>query len=357
MRLLIFLSIICWFSIMNINANEVNDNEIYYPPYWHLAPSSLADFPLINGSSYQYRLINPWSYIHRLGLYKILINITTPYMPFCSSSNASNILFALPSQFGWQFRSNRLFTHGALMISKNSWWGSANYYLAVIPFLVAMDVGLITREPFRIVGQENFCTNSSECFDQIPDAMVKWNRFFYHLEQSSSCIGSNNIDDRIIEKCYLTYMWSAYTSTIYNALPLVKSKLKYLPSKVEKTFGLSWGKLINLISMTRKNTNLYETIKNQRRFSPFRFLTEADRTAKSKDLPDSVNKSLKILFSFRFDRLSFMEKVWRRLTCNYDARIYAQLTLDTMGESKLVALYYLTRTAINAFVFKCDCFY
>ncbi|CAF0816785.1 unnamed protein product [Rotaria sp. Silwood1] len=357
MRIIIFLSIIFWLSIINTNADEIHNKEIYYPPYWDQAPSSLNDFPLINGSSSQYRLINPWSYIHRLGLYKILINVTTPYMPFCSSSNASNILFALPSQFGWQFSSNRLFTYDEMMISTTSWWGSANYYLAVIPFLVAMDVGIIKREPFRIFREENFCTNSSECFDQIPDAMIQWYRFFYHLKQSSSCIGNKKIDGRIMDKCYLTYMWLAYTSTIYNALPLVESKLQYLPSKVEKTFGLSWAKLINLISMTRKNTNLYETIRNQRRFSPFRLLKDSDRSATSKDLPDSVNKSLKILFSFRYDWLSFIENVWRRLTCNYDARVYAQHTLDTMGVSKLVAFYNLIRAAINAFLYRCDSFY
>ncbi|CAF0809679.1 unnamed protein product [Rotaria sordida] len=357
MRILIFFSIISWFSIININADEVIDEESFYPPYWYLAASSLDDFPLINGSSFQYRLIDPWSYLHRLGLYKILINITTPYMPFCSSSNASNILFALPSQFGWLFSSNRLFTYGTMRISTHSWWASANYYLSVIPFLVAMDIGLIKREPFRIIQRENFCTNFSECFNQIPDAMIQWYRFFYHLQQSSLCIGHKKIDKRIIDKCYLTHMWIAYKSSIYNSLPLVTSKLQYLPTNVEKSFGLGWAKLINLISMTRKNTNLYETIKNQRRFLPFRMLRKSDRKADSKDLSDSVNRSLKVLFSFRFDWLLFIEKVWGRLTCNFDSRLNAQYTLDTMAVSKLVALQYLAKTTFYAFFYKCDRLY
>ncbi|CAF3158303.1 unnamed protein product [Rotaria socialis] len=106
--------------------------------------------------------------------------------------------------------------------------------------------------------------------------------------------------------------------------------------------------------MTRKNTNLHETIKNQRKFSPFRILLESDRSAKSKDLPETVNKSLKVLMSFRFDWLSFIEKVWTRLTCNYEARVYAQYTLDTMGESKLVVLKNLAEAITNASLHRCD---
>ncbi|CAF4357365.1 unnamed protein product, partial [Adineta steineri] len=113
----------------------ITNNEISYPTLWQTVPESLTEYPLVDDdyNSSQYRLIDPWFYPHRLGLYKILINITTPLMPFCSSSNASNILFALPSQFGWQYDSNRLFTNGTLNISLNSWWASANYYLSVIP--------------------------------------------------------------------------------------------------------------------------------------------------------------------------------------------------------------------------------
>jgi hypothetical protein len=351
MSMLIFFSTVL--LIFNINADTIVDKEIFYPPLWDIAPSSLSEYPLIDNS---YRLIDPWFYPHRLGLYKILINITTPFMPFCSSSNASNILFALPSQFGWLFRSNRLFTNGTMNISTNSWWASANYYLAVLPFLAAIDLGLITKEPFQIVQYDNFCSSSSECFHQIPNAMAQWHLFFLRLQRSPLCIKNQEIDQRIIDKCYLGEAWTAYKSTITNALSLVESKLTYLPSDVEKLFGLTWARLINIISMTRKNTNLYETIKNQRQFLPFRMLNETDRYAHSNDLPDSVNKSLEVLFSLRFDWLTFIEKIWERITCNYEGRLYAQYTLDTMGLSKFVALHYLVKATINAFLHQCDRF-
>jgi len=350
-----FLVVIVLFFNIHVNADTINDKEIFYPPFWDTAPASLTEFPLINDSSSQYRLIDPWFYPHRLGLYKILINTTTPFMPFCSSSNASNILFSLPSQLGWQFSSNRLLTNGTMNISTNSWWASANYYLSVIPFLVAVDIGLITpNEPFRIIRQDGFCSNFSECLHQIPNAMAQWHLFFLQLLQSTTCVANKKLNQRIIDKCYLAPIWLAYKSSIYNALPLIESKLDYLPSEVEKLFGLSWAKFLNLISMTRKNTNLYEAVKNQRKFLPFRMLKESDRTAHSNDLPDLVNKSLKVLFSFRFDWLSFIERIWERITCNYEARIYAQYTLETMAESKLLAYRYLAKATINAFLYKCD---
>lgn len=351
MRLLIILSIL--YILLDNNKILAEDN--FYPPYWHLAPSSLSEFPLINDSISSYRLIDPWYYPHRLGLYKILINITTPYMPFCSSSNASNILFALPSQFGWLFNSNRLFTNRTMSISVDSWWASANYYLSVIPFLVAYDLDLISKESFQIIQYENFCSDSIQCFRQIPKAMAQWHLFFHRLQRASStCVKNRQINQEILDKCYLKEVWLAYKSTIYHSLPLVESKLNNLPSNVEKFFGLAWGKLINLISMTRKNTNLYETVQNQKKFLPFRMLNQSDYSSNSNDLPDTVNRSLKILFEFHFEYLPTIEKFWERITCNYQSRVYAQYTLDTMGISKILALRYLTQAIFNAYFYSCD---
>jgi hypothetical protein len=55
------------------------------------------------------RLIDPWLYLDRLGLYKIFVQATTPYMRFCLSIfEECNLLFGLAAQFD----TNRLFTNG-----------------------------------------------------------------------------------------------------------------------------------------------------------------------------------------------------------------------------------------------------
>ena len=351
-RFLVYFQWICLHFIY-LQANQNFQGEIFYPPLWQSAPVSVDDFPLVvetRNTSCNYRLIDPWFYPHRLGLYKILIDRTTPRMPFCLSSNASNILFALPSQFGWQFESNRLFTNGTLNISTNSWWASANYYLSVIPFLAAIDVGLIeTNQTFRIVSVENFCSTSNECFNQVPKAMKKWHEFFRSLQKPVGIF-----DERTLDQHYLGPLWAAYQTSIECALPLVQSKISFLPSSAERTFGLGWSRLIRLIAMTRKNTNLYETLKNQRNFLPRRILNDKDRSLSADDLPELVRKSLKMMFSFNFDWIQVIEAIWERVTCNYEGRIYAQRTLESMAQSKIVALKYFIQAVINTLLFQCD---
>ena len=342
-------------SMLSAHALTISDHDALYPPLWQHAPASLIDYPWeTNDTASTSRLIDPWLYSHRLGLLKILINVTTPLMPFCSSSINSNVLFALPSQLGWLFHSNRLFNNDTEYISTDSWWASANYYISVVPFLVAADIGLIDQHAFRLVRQENFCSDIVECRTQVPDVVAQWHRFFHHLQQSNSCIANETVDERVIDKCYLAPMWSAYESSISHALPLVESKLELLPSEAERLFGQSWARLVHLIAMTRKSTNLMDTLQNQRQFLPFRLLTEADLPPRASDLPASVNRSLTFLFSFRFDWLSVVEKIWQRITCNYPARVNAQQTLDTMAVSRSEALHYLLKAAWSAFSNDCN---
>lgn len=270
-------------------------------------------------------------------------------MPFCSSSNASNILFALPSQFGWQFESNRLFTNGTLNISTASWWASANYYLAVIPFLAAADAGLIPSEAFQIVQHEDFCSNSTECLSQVPKAMKQWRIFFTQLQGSVQ-----STDGRTIDNHYLAPMWSAYKASIESALPLIEAKLTLLPSKVEQFFGRAWSRLLNLIAMTRKNTNLYETLKNQRSFLPSRMLNDSDREMQLNDLPYLVKNSLEVLFAVQFDWLAFIEAIWEKMTCNYEGRVYAQQAIESIAKSKLTTVKYISQALLSAVIFQCD---
>ncbi|CAM4847770.1 unnamed protein product [Rotaria magnacalcarata] len=120
-------------------------------------------------------------------------------MPFCSSSNTSNILFALPSQFGWQYDSNRLFTNNTLAMSLDSWWPAANYYLSVIPFLTDVDVGIIPHESFRIIKYEHFYSNSSDCSHQVAKSMKQWKKCFVQLKQLHKTIDETIIDDKILD--------------------------------------------------------------------------------------------------------------------------------------------------------------
>jgi hypothetical protein len=343
--------------IFSSNTSNTNEN---LPTLWNEAPSSIADYPLVYNCSTssivrerECRLINPWLYLDRLGLYKILINTTSSLMPFCSLSNVENILFGLPSQFSWQFNSNRLFSNGTKNISTDSWWASANYYLSVIPFLAAVDAGVIQQGIFQIVQHENFCSNSNECFRQIPEAMSKWRLFFTNLSQSNYC-KIDHIDNRIIDKCYLGPMWSAHVASIEHALPLIASKVPLLPSYNEQRFGLGWANLVGFIGMSRENTNLLNTNKYQDEFLPKRILRNDDQPPHCPDLPKTVNQGLELLFSIRTEWYPELTKLWKEATCNYESRQDAQRVIETVAISKTEAASYYTEAIIKSHLFQCD---
>ena len=330
------------------------------PTSWTLAPSSLADYPWTNECTTssnatvdKCRLIDPWNYDDRLGLYKMMIDATTPLMPFCSSSNVWNILFGLASQFSWQFDSNRLFSNGTRQVSTSSWWGSANYYLSVIPFLAAVDVGLIEQGPFRIVQRDNFCSTSSQCFAQTPQAMLAWRRFFSNLILAKKC-GDIQDDTRAIDQCYLAPMWSAHISSIESALPLIQSKLLLLPSSNEQRFAMSWANLVAFIAMSRKNTNLPETDRYQREFLPQRLLTDADHPPHCLDMSRNVNDALALLFSIRLSWYEPLKVLWKPATCNFEARQDAQRVLETVAVHKFTASAFYLKAVQNSLKYECD---
>jgi hypothetical protein len=333
-----------------------NTNELL-PTLWDEAPSSITDYPLVHNCSNgqtDCRLINPWFYLDRLGLYKILINKTSSLMPFCSLSNTANILFGLPTQFSWQFNSNRLFSNGTQQVSIDSWWASANYYLSVIPFLAAVDMNVIrSQDPFQIVQYGNFCSNSDQCFHQIPDAMIKWRFFFGNLSQPNYC-KTDHVDNRIIDKCYLGPMWSAHVASIENALPLIASKVPLLPSDNEQRFGLGWANLVGFIAMSRENTNLSNTYTYQNEFLPSRILTNEDNPPHCPDLPKTVNQALEFLFSIRPEWYPELTKLWKQATCNYESRQDAQRVLEKVSISKTEAAAYYSEAVIKSHLYPCD---
>ncbi|CAF0863173.1 unnamed protein product [Adineta steineri] len=341
------LIITIYLVIISSNANE------RLPKLWNEAPSSISDYPFVKNNSTASHLINPWLYLDRLGLYKILIITTTPLMPFCSLSNASNILFGLPAQFSWQFDSNRLFSNGTQQISTDSWWASANYYLSVIPFLAAVDVGIIQQGSFQIVKQGNFCSNSDECFRQVPEAMIKWRQFFSNLSQPNYC-KNDHIDDRIIDKCYLNLMWSAHVASIEHALPLIASKVSLLPSYNEQQFGLGWANIVDFLGMSRENTNLSKVNTYQDEFFPERMLTANDKPPHCSDLSKTVNQALELLFSIREEWFPELRILWKRATCNFESRQDAQHVIETVAISKSTAAAYYSEAILKSYLHKCD---
>jgi len=85
----------------------------------------------------------------RLGLYRQLIERLNPHGHFGTQDELSPF-WGYASQLAWQSRSGRL--GSGHTIADGSWWGACNYALSVVPYVAAMDLGLVPRLPISAPG-------------------------------------------------------------------------------------------------------------------------------------------------------------------------------------------------------------
>ncbi|NXE08252.1 LEG1H protein, partial [Lophotis ruficrista] len=277
--------------------------EDVYPPLWDLAPENLLDF-LVKGNKI---VINAWNYQERLGVYKNLLSSSAKYFTAFGSQNFANILWGLPLQHGWQFRTGRLadpsgetscgYEGGDLLcISVRSWWSCMNYYLAVIPFLGAVDAGLFGQLPYEVEilppeeRTADFCYSVADCRSRIPKLMDDWKAyfqvnnfpFFFHIFPAT--VSSFKVDDA------LRLMWKAHVASIAYALPKFQDSLKDL-SDPEASFGEDWANGVDFIAATHFSTDLLTT-NNFQDFLPQRMLTEEDDLPSISDFSPQQNRVL-----------------------------------------------------------------
>ncbi|XP_009930206.2 protein LEG1 homolog isoform X1 [Opisthocomus hoazin] len=277
--------------------------EDAYPPLWDLAPENLLDFLVKDNKIF----INAWNYQERLGVYKNLLNSSAKYFTAFGSQNFGNILWGLPLQHGWQFRTGRLvdpsnvtscgYEDGDILcISVRSWWSCMNYYLAVIPFLGAVEAGLFGQLQYEIEilpseeRRADFCYSVADCRSQIPELMDKWKAYFEYLLStehkavSPVTFSSFDLDDA------LHLMWQAHVASIAYALPKFQDSLKDL-SDPEANFGEDWANAVDFIAATHFSTDFLST-NNFQVFLPQRMLVEGDVLLPISDFSPQQNRVL-----------------------------------------------------------------
>ncbi|NXS82870.1 LEG1H protein, partial [Erpornis zantholeuca] len=278
-------------------AQSENDGtgEDAYPPLWDLAPESLLDFPVKDNKI----VISAWNYRERLGVYKSLLSASAKYFGAFGPQNSGNILWGLPLQHGWQFHTGRLadpsgvtscgYENGEhLCQSVRSWWSCMNYYLAIIPFLGAVEAGLFGQLPYEIEilppeeRKDDFCYSVKDCWSHMPKLMDDWKAFF-EVNKGSAAF-SFKLDDA------LGLLWKAHTTSIAYALPKFQDRLKYL-SDPEANFGKDWSNAVDFIGATHFLTDL-PTTNNFQAFLPPRMLVEGDVLPSISDFTPEQNKVL-----------------------------------------------------------------
>ncbi|XP_039180854.1 protein LEG1 homolog isoform X3 [Crotalus tigris] len=301
--------------------------EDTFPPLWHLVPENIEDYPIRNHKT----VINVWNYLERLGLYKILLKSSAKYFSGLGPNNVNNILWGLPLQHGWQYRSGRLadpfnstgcghMDRESLCISEFSWWACMNYYLAAIPFLGALDSDFFEELPNEVElmppdkQREHFCLSTAECNTQIPKVMSAWRDFFKYL--LSTAPNSETASSPLFsEDEALGYMWKAHTLSISSAFRKCQKSLSYF-SGPESNFGEAWSTTVNFLAATHFPTNFNVTNNFQTGFPP-RILLEGDKVPFIDDFTLLQNKVIFLLESLHTTNkntdLNWLRRILRKM--------------------------------------------
>uniref|UniRef100_UPI00398E34F3 liver-enriched gene 1, tandem duplicate 1 n=1 Tax=Pristiophorus japonicus TaxID=55135 RepID=UPI00398E34F3 len=317
-----------------------------YPQLWDNVPDSLDGFVTIHNKT----VINPWNYLERMGMYKILLSVTAKYMNNFGPGNTGNVLWGLPLQHGWQFKTGRLAdpsnvsscghqTGDSLCISTRSWWSCMNYYLATIPFLGAVEAGFFDEWPFEVEilppeeHMGDFCYNTADCHALIPDTMTKWTTFFQLLKNTKD-ISQNTLSPNISpeEDNIWHHMWIAHVASIEAALTKFSERLRYI-SAPEAQFGVSWGSAVEFIAATHFHTNFNQTNIFQA-YLPQRMLLANDKAPSIPDLSKEENwtlLALDILYKGNKMTDGWLLKVWRRSMCSERGRAEGRYLLENIA--------------------------
>ncbi|NWX35352.1 LEG1H protein, partial [Notiomystis cincta] len=322
------------------SENDVAADDVY-PPLWDLAAETLLDFPVRDNKI----VINAWNYQERLGVYKSLLNASAKYFGAFGPQNSGNILWGLPLQHGWQFRTGRLadpsgvtscgYENGEFLCqSVRSWWSCMNYYLSIIPFLGAVEAGLFGQLPYEIEilppeeQKDDFCYSVKDCWSRMPKLMDDWKAFFEHQAVSSASFSSFKLDDA------LGLMWKAHTSSIAYALPKFKDSLKYL-SDPEANFGVDWSNAVDFIAATHFYTDL-PTTNNFQAFLPQRMLVEGDVPPSISDFSPQQNKvlvSLRALHKTNKLTGGLLLKLWKKAMSTEAGRKLGRKLIENLASS------------------------
>ncbi|XP_005237048.3 LOW QUALITY PROTEIN: protein LEG1 homolog [Falco peregrinus] len=346
------------------SKNDATREDVY-PPLWDLAPESLLNF-LVKDNKI---VINAWNYQERLGLYKNLLNSSTKYFTAFGSQNFGNILWGLPLQHGWQFRTGRLadpssvtscgYEDGDLLcISVRSWWSCMNYYLAVIPFLGAVEAGLFGQLPYEIEilppeeRRADFCYSVADCRSHIPKLMDDWKAYFeYLLSTEHKAVSSATFSSFSLDGA-LHLMWKAHVASIAYALPKFQDSLKYL-SDPEKNFGEDWANAVDFIAATHFSTDLLTTHSFQA-FLPQRMLIEGDALPSISDFSPQQNSVLLSLRALhKANRLTggLLLKLWQKAMSTEAGRKMGRKLIEELAMSQkfdLVGIHNFERSRFDS---------
>ncbi|KAJ8008980.1 hypothetical protein DPEC_G00084060 [Dallia pectoralis] len=332
------------------NAALITENGL--PILWDQASSQLSDLPQADNVV----TVNPWNYLHRMSLYRIMLSSTNRYMGSIGSTEADSPLWGLPLQLGWKLRSGRLVdptgatTCGQevdpMCISAKSWWSCVNHHLLVVPFLAGVRKGVIGDGFLQVQMQapaesaEVYCISFADCSATHPDLMTKWENFFDTLKNMSE----SEISDFEKRDQILGAYWAGQQQSLKTASSSCKEKMSAYSSP-EVLFANNWMNSADYVAATYFLSNINNSVLFMSPL-PSRVLKEGDSPPNIADLSSEENHTL-YMFDWmnRMNRYLFgsLVKMWRSAMCSDKAREKGrELLQDLVQNPKFAASTFLS---------------
>ncbi|XP_070782433.1 protein LEG1 homolog [Enoplosus armatus] len=297
------------------------------PILWAQTAGQVTDLPIQNGILTP----DPWHFLHRMSLYRLLIAATDPFMGSMGTNATDSPLWGLPLQLGWMLTSGRLAdptgattcglqTGDTMCVSTQSWWGCVNYFASVLPFLSAAQQGFMgegVQVQMQVPeGVEDYCTTYADCAARFPDAMTKWDAFFQGLKSATeSPLPESEKKDALLGLYWVAQMASTYASATCNA-----RQSHY--SSAEVSFAKSWLNSAEYVSAAHFQSNMEKSALFMAPL-PSRILQEGDVAPNIADLSTEENHTLST-FSWMNTINTFLGgtlvRMWKSAMCSVDSR-------------------------------------
>ncbi|KAI2652396.1 Protein leg1a [Labeo rohita] len=372
-----FIRTVVAFTLLAVLGQAAVVTENGLPFHWDKAPNELSKLDTVDGVIQ----VKPWDYLQRMALYKLLINSTDPYMSSMGPGEKQNPLWSLPLQLGWKLRSGRLTDPSSgssstcglessepVCISPQSWYACVNYYLSVLPFLAAVQTGVIGKGEIQLKIEvpadvaQDYCSSYTDCSTKHPDAMTKWENLFQVNDLPPPCftvaslisvllalsstldkrpdlgnvlslkdISHSDETDLIKKDKILGLLWAAEEASLQTASSACSERQK-LYSSPEVRFGQSWLSSAAYVAAV----NFHANIERSEKFMaplPSRVLQESDKPPHIADLSAEENHTLYIfgwMHSVNQLLSGSLLNLWRSAMCSLQAREKGQSLLQDL---------------------------
>lgn len=247
-------------------------------------------------------MIDPWLIADREYICQELLNGTRIPTLF-GEDNLGNVLWGLVIQTQWQISSRRQQYKTSQRIDEFAWFADINYQLIAVPYLVAMNLGLV--QPTKLAPpQSNSPAKFPITFETIVSEIADcWTEFF-------ETVKNLQFDSTYVSLAQLQkLLWVVHSKTLKKALPEFEHELQLLNIK-ERKFANGFGHFVEIPAMINLNSG-YNTIFKLNQLFPHRILKLADTPNFILDMTPEQNIVVSAFFAI--DDMTKVSFVWKKI--------------------------------------------